>query len=67
MKRAPPRKVRNVLLFKSRDFVWLLSMIIGNATKLSGWARGRENDEVFGPLEPTSFPWFVLPCTWANR
>ena len=34
-------------LFKSRDFVWLL--IHGKATKLGGWVRGRENEEVFLP------------------
>ena len=49
MKQAPPLKckVRNVQLFKSRDFVWLL--IHGKATKLGGWVRGRENEEVFLP------------------
>ena len=34
-------------LFKSRDFVWLL--IHGKATKLGGWVRGKENEEVFLP------------------
>ena len=67
MKRAPPLKckVRNVQLFQSRDFVWLL--IYGKATKLGGWVWGRGNEEVFGLFEPASFPWFVLPFTWTNR
>ena len=60
MKQAPPLKckVRNVQLFKSRDFVWLL--IHGKATKLGGWVRGRENEEEFGLFESASFPWFCF-------
>ena len=53
MKRALPSKCKVLNELQAVSHVFRN----GKITKLSGWVRGRENEEVFGLLEPTSFPW----------